>query len=224
MGTYTSTFKLYKPDATEFVDVDVQHNPNLDIADSAVRRLLEYEYTNLAVPPTSGTLNSSRFFKPYSNAVVTWLKSSSTFYQDPTAYVSPWVSAKQYLQAGWVEHPDFPFCYRIIKKSGGTTTEVEWTGAVVGQYPNPATIDVNINLIVVDTGSLPLPSTIRPTVSKYFQVSAGNTSANFSVGRMFFSSGGGVEFKRYGTDPTTPGDENRMEFTGIKYNLEVTGT
>lgn len=220
MGAYTPTLKLYKPDSTEFVDVDAQVNNNWDIADAAVRGLLEYQYTDLAVPDTSNVIDHTRFFKPYSNCVNMWYgPPNNFFYQDPTAFVSTWVSAKSLLQPGWLEHPDFPLCYRIVKKaSGATTTLIEWTGAVITQYP-PVTIDPNVNTFVVDVNGM--PSTIKPVVSKYFDVWAGNTGTNFSIARLFFSSGGSIEIKRYGDNPANPSDENRIEFTGIKYNLEV---
>jgi hypothetical protein len=224
VGLYTTNLKFYKPDATEFVDPETQLNRNWDISDGAVRQLLEYEYSALSSPDVSDAVDRARFFKPYSNSVMAWFKSGPFFYQDPKAFVSPWVSAKGYLQLGWFEHPDFPLCYRIIKISGGSTAEIEWTGAVVTQYPNPTTIDVNINLTVVDAAGVALPVGVKPIVNKYFTTSSGNTSTNYSIGRLFFGSTGGVEFKRYGSDPTTPGDENRIEFTGIKYNVEVVGT
>jgi hypothetical protein len=74
-------------------------------------------------------------------------------------------------------------------------------------------------MVVMDVGAMPVA--IRPTVSKYFDQYAGNTATNYSIARLFFSSNGSVEMKRYGADPTSPGDENRIEFTGVKYNIEI---
>lgn len=219
MGDYTTKLGLYKPDATEFVDVETHLNRNWDIADSAVKRLLEWEYSIAQTPDISDSVDRAHFYKTYSNSTFMYFASSQLWYQDPTATVYPWVSAKSLLQPGWVEHPDFPLAYRIVKKSGGTTTQIEWTGAIVTVYPDPITIDVNTNMAVIDIDGV--PTSARPVVSKYFNQNAGNTAANYSFARLFFSSNGSVEIKRYGANPTNPGDENRIEFTGVKYNLEV---
>lgn len=218
MGLYTPNLNFYKPDSTEFVDVETHLNRNWDIADAAVKRLLEWEYSIAQTPDISDSVDRAHFYKAYSNSTFMYFASSQLWYQDPTATVYPWVSAKNILQAGWIEHPDFPFGYRIVKKSGGTTTQIEWTGAIVTAYP-AITIDVNTNMAVIDIGGV--PTSARPTVSKYFNHNAGNTGTNYSFARVFFSSNGSVEIKRYGTDPGNPGDENRIEFGGIKYNLEV---
>lgn len=223
MGTYTPNLRFYKPDPTEFVDVEAQLNRNWKIADKSVKRLLEYEFSTTQNPDVDGDPSMrSRFYKLYSNSVQTYFSAGPIWWQDPYAHVDTWISAKSYLQLGWLEHPDFPLVYRIVD-SGIGTKQIEWAGAVITQYPNPVTIDVNTNMTVIDGAGVALPSTIRPTVSKYFTVNAGNTSSNYSIARLFFNSNGGVEIKRYGADPTNPGDENRIEFTGVKYNVEVTG-
>lgn len=219
MGTLTTNLQLYKPAATEFVDVETQLNRNWDIADSAVKRLLEYEFTPLQTPDLTNVVNRSHFYKSYSNSFWAYFKTTNLWWQDPKARVSSWVSAASLLQSGWFELPDMPLYYRIIKNTGSSTTEIEWTGAVCNQVPDPVTIDVNTNMFIIDTGGL--PASIRPTVSKYFTMFAGNTSTNYSISRLFFSSAGNVEIKRYGSNPTSPGTENRIEFTGVKYNLEV---
>lgn len=222
MGSLTTNLKFYKPAASEFVDVEVQLNRNWDIADTAVRRLLEYEYTTAAVPNVTGSVDRARFYKPYSNSFMVYFKSGNYFYQEPNAFVSTWTSAKSLLQPGWIEHPDYPLRYRIVKKSvGALQTEIEWTGAVVTQYP-AVTIDVNTNMTVIDVDKVPVG--IRPITAKYFNVNAGNTASNYSFARLFFGSNGSVEMKRYGANPASPGDENRIEFSNVKYNLEVTGT
>lgn len=220
MGNYTTKLQLYKPAATEFVDVETQLNRNWDIADEAVKRLLEWEYSTVQTPDISETPDRAHFYKTYSNSTFMYFQSSQLWWQDPTAAVYPWVSAKSFLQPGWLEHPDLPLFYRIVKKaSGAVTTQIEWTGAIITQYPDPVTIDVNTNMVVMDVGAM--PTAIRPTVAKYFDQYAGNTAANYSIARLFFNSSGSVEIKRYGSNPTSPGDENRIEFTGVKYNIEI---
>lgn len=219
MGTYTTVLKLYKTAADEVVDVEQQMNYNWDISDLQMRRLLEYEYTTAAAPNVVGALSRSRFYKEYSNSFMAYFSGGNFFWQDPTAFVSPWVDATPLLQAGWFAHPEFPPAYRIVKKSGGTTSEIEWTGAIATDPVNPIQIDVNTNMAVIDIGDV--PGDVRPVVSKYFLMNAGNTATNYSISRVFFNSNGSVEIKRYGANPTNPGMENRIEFTGIKYNVEV---
>lgn len=219
MGTYTPNLKFYKPAATEFVDVDVQLNSNWKIADSAVRRLFEYEYTNLAVPPTDNSvLSRSRWYKPYSNSVMMWFgPPNNFFYQDPAASVSQWIRVGNLLNPGMEEHPDYPLAYRLIKNAAGTLTTCEWSGALFNDG-NPMTLNNNVASVFT------LPTPTIPVVSKYFTMWSGNTSSDFSIGRVgFFNGSNDLQYKRYGVDPAF-GDEARLELTGIKYNVEVTGT
>lgn len=219
MGAYTSNLKLYKPDTTEFVDVDTQLNANWNIADSAVRRLLEYEFTDQQNPFIADAIARSRFYKSYSNSVTSYFPSQGFFYQDPGAFVSSWVKVGSQLNSPYVEHPDYPVAWRIIRKAASpTTAQIEWTGAF---WIGGGAMSLNTNV----TGVLFLPSLTIPTVSKYFTQNAGNTTANYSIARVgFFSGAAGtadMQFKRYGAAAGNTTDENRVELTGIKYNVEV---
>jgi hypothetical protein len=211
--------KFYKPDSSEFIDPEVQLNRNWDIADPALKRLLEYEYTTTSVPNVVNSVDRARFYKTYSNSFMAYFKSGNFFYQDPNAFVSTWVSAKSLLQPGWIEHPDMPLFYRQVKKTGGSITTIEWIGAF--QNNSQVTIDVNTNMTVMDVDKIPVG--IRPVTAKYFTAWGGNTSSNYSIARLFFGSNGTLEMKRYGSNPSSPGTENRIELTGVKYNVEVTG-
>lgn len=215
MGEYTAIARLYKTAADEVVDVEQQLNYNWDIADLNVKRLLEYEYTTTSVPDVVGALSRSRFYKEYSNSFLAYFTSGNFFWQDPVAKVTAWTLAESLLSGGYVSHPDFPLAYRRIT-TDGTTEEIEWTGAV---WLNGALLPLNTNTEIITAGTM--PASIRPDVSKYWQVSAGNTSADYSVARLFFGSPGDVEFKRYGSNASTSNDERRIEFTGVKYNVEV---
>lgn len=215
MGTYTTNLRLYKPDADEFVDPDIHLNNNLNTIDTALKRLMEYEYTNLDVPDITDSVDRARFYKSYSNSVTAYFRSGNFFYQDPTAFVSTWTRITSFAP-GFFEHPDYPVAWRIVRKaSAPTTAEIEWTGAMWAEG-NP--MDLNNNV----SGAFALPGLATPTVSKYFTMWSGNTSSNYSIVRMGFFSGspGDFQYKRYGQDPAF-GDEARIEFTGIKYNVEV---
>lgn len=216
MGTYTTNLKLYKPAETEFVDPETQLNRNWDITDSSVRRLLEYEFTDLAVPPTTDTLSRSRFYKEYSNSIPTYFgPPSNFFYEDPGAYVSTWNSGADFLNPLYTPHPDFELRYRTIESTFTSTKEVEWSGAVWlggGNLPLNTTVSILADI----------PAAIRPTTAKYFTMSAGNTATNYSFCRIIFV-GGSVEYRRYGDAAGASADQNIVEFTGIKYNVEVTG-
>lgn len=215
MGSYTSNLKFYKPESKEFVDVESQINANWRIADSAVKRLLEYELTDSSSPPVAGALDRSRFFKRYSNAAVMYRTSGGSYAQDPSSKVTAWTRAGSLLNAPYVEHPDWPLCWRLIVRSGlVNTSQIEWTGAIwIGGDPIPA----NTNA----TGVFTLPAAATPTVSKYFTVNAGNATGGYSIARIGFFSTTEVQFKRYGAAAGTGPDENRIEFSGIKYCLEV---
>jgi hypothetical protein len=220
VGTYTSTFGFYKPDASEFVDPNVHLNRNWDIADSAVKRLLDYEYTSVQFPDMSQAKTSrAKFYRPYSNSVVQYRKATNSWYQDPAAFVSPWTHLSGAFVEGYFEQDLIPIYYRIIKKAGGTTAEVEWCGAI---WELGGAMELNANAQPIGPGSI--PAAICPAVSKYWNVWAGNTTNDFSVARILIGNDGRMEFKRYGVNPGAGSMENRVELTGIRYNVEVTGT
>lgn len=219
MGTLTPNLKLYKPASTEFIDPEIQLNRNWDILDAAVKRLMEYEYTSLSVPNIIGTVDRARFYKSYSNSVVTYFKTGNFFYQDPTAFVSSWVSLAPYLDGSlqFQDHPSYPIGYRVVRRTNSPTTfEIELTGAV---WKGGDALELNINVNFANA----VPTEMRPTVAKYFTMSAGNTAANFSVARVGVFADGTIQYKRYGVDPSNPAlsAENRVELTGLKYNVEV---
>lgn len=220
MGAYTSTLKCYKPDAAEVVDVEQHLNYNWNIADKQMKRLLEYEYVTGANPDVVGALSRSRFYKEYSNSLQTYFRSTPDFFwQDPVAFVSPWVNATSWFTEGYnFFPPGYDISVRLIKKSGGTTAEVEWSGAF---WELGGNMELNLNTTVIPVGAI--PSQYVPAVTKYFDVYAGNTTADFSVARVLIGNDGRLEFKRYGVNPGASSQENRIEFTGIVYNVEVTG-
>lgn len=220
MGSYTPVLKYYKSAPDEVVDVEQQLNYNWDITDLQAKRLLEYEYVSGQNPNVVGALNRSRFYKEYSNSIQSYFGPPSNFFwQDPKAFVTPWTAAGSLISGGYSDDPDYPVAYRLIKYSGSATAEVEWTGAF---WLDNAAMDLNLNIAIAAAGDL--PAAIRPTVTKYFDMWGGNTATDFSVGRILIGNDGRLEFKRYGVNPGTNTGENRLEFTGIIYNVEVTGT
>lgn len=223
MGSYTTTMRYYKADGEEVVDVEQQLNYNWDICDLQMKRLLEYEYVVAQNPDVVGALSRSKFYKEYSNSIQTYFKSTPDFFwQDPVAFNSAWTpNMLQWFQEGYNFSPTgFDVSARLIKKSGGTTSEVEWSGAI---WELGGPMELNTNVTVIAAGNM--PSQFVPTVTKYFDTWSGNTSADFSVARVLIGNDGRMEFKRYGVNPSAgTSQENRVEFTGIIYNVEVTGT
>lgn len=222
MGTYTTNLKFYKPASTEFIDVDAQLNRNWAIADKSVKRLVEYEFSSLQNPDTSNDPSKrSRFYKQYSNSFMTFFSDGPLWWQDPSAFVATWVPGLSWFNEGYNFSPTgFNVVARLQKKTSGTTAEVEWSG---GFYELGGTMELNTNVVAVNAGSI--PSQFCPVVNKYFDVWAGNTSSDFSIARVLIGSDGRLEFKRYGANPSAgTSDENRVELTGIKYNVEVVGT
>lgn len=222
MGSYTTNLNFYKPDSSEFVDVDVQLNRNWVIADQAVKRLLEYEYSNLSTPDIVDSIaNRGRFYKIYSNSVIAYFKSTNLWYQDPKAFVAAFSQALSWFSEGYnFSPPSWDVSARLVKNNGGTTAQVEWSGAF---WELGAPMELNLNTAVIPIGGIPVE--LRPTVSKYFDVNAGNTSSDFCMARVLIGDDGRLEFKRYGVNPSAGvSTENRIELTGIVYNVEVTGT
>jgi hypothetical protein len=222
MGTYTTNLKLYKPDPNEFVDVDVQLNANLNIADEAVKRLLDYEFSNVQFPDVSEMRTPrARFFRQFSNSVVTYFKASNLWLQDSAVGVPGFTQESNWLSEDYRYFPPgMDLAARLVKKVGGSTAEVEWTGAF---WEIGGTMELNTTITMVPAGGI--PSQFRPTVNKYFDVYAGNTTTDFSMARLLFGTDGSAQFKRYGVDPSAgTSNENRIEFTGCIYNVEVVGT
>lgn len=200
------------------MDPDVQLSHNWNIADLAAKRLLEYEYVQAQNPDSPGTYNRSRFYKEYSNSLQSYFGGSSPFYySDPKSFTSTWNHVASVISGGYSEDPTYPIAYRVIKVSGGTTTTIEWCGAF---WLNNLPMDLNLNVTIAAAGDVPAEA--RPTVTKYFNMWGGNTTSDFSVARMFFGADGSLQFKRYGANPS--GTENRIELTGVSYNIEVVGT
>ena len=217
MGTYTGTLKFYKPDPTEFVDVETQLNRNWDITDKAFKRLLEYEYTTLQTPDIVDSVDRARFYKSYSNSAMAYFRPSNIFYQDPGAYVASWSSMSQYLTNSYVPHPDFGLHVRTVESSFTSTKEIEWTGAV---WLGGSNLPVNTTVSFASG----IPSVYRPVTAKYFMVYGGNTASDFSVARIAIFTDGVMQFTRYGAAAGATSDDNKIEFTGIKFTWEVTGT
>jgi hypothetical protein len=221
VGTYSTNFKFYKPDASEFVDPVSQLNRNWDIADEAVRRLCEWEFTPLAYPDMSQARTTrAKFYRQYSNSMVTYFKSSNLWYQDPKSFVAAFTQRGSDFSEGYNFFPvNFDISARLVKNSGGSTAEVEWAGAF---WELGGNMELNTNVTVINSGVI--PAELRPASTKYFHVWAGNTTSDFSIARLFFGSDGSLQFKRYGANPGAPSAENRVEFTGCTFNVEVTGT
>lgn len=218
MGDYTTQLKFYKPDPTEFVDVEVQLNRNWDIADAAVKRLLEYEYTTAKVPDIVSAPSRSRFFKAYSNTVLAYFKPGNYFWQGVSHPVNAFASAKTWFSPGWSQHPESPLFTRVNQRNtGATKKEIEWIGAI---WMGGSIIPANVNTVVMPDGAI--PASYRPVRNQYFTLYGGNTGANYSIFRLFISDTGRMEIKRYGTDDSSTNDERRLELTGIKYDLNVT--
>lgn len=218
MGTYTENLKLYKPDSTEFVDVDIQLNRNWDIADKAVKRLLEYEYTTAQTPDIIEEQNRPKFFKAYSNSIQTYFRTSNFFFQGPSTYVNGFFAAKSWLSDGWDEHSEWPIFVRSIQRSSDVTKrEIEWHGAI---WMDGDVIPIGTTIIVMPDGSIPSP--FRPVRSQYFTLYGGNTGSDYSIYRLFISWEGRMEVRRYGATPSSD-FERRLELTGVKYDADVTG-
>lgn len=215
MGSYTSTFKFYKPDPEEIVDVELNLNYNWRIADSICRGLLEYKNSPTQIPDVSDAFLGFRWYKSYSNAIWYWrdVGGVSQYFQDTYSRVGPWVSAAGIMASGWESHPDNPAQYRIVDTGSGTT-EVEWSGAIwlAGAAP---TLNLNYNPV------MNLPGLIIPVVTKYFQQNAGNSTTGYNVARVGFFSAGQCELKIWGSGNWQNTAERKVDLAGIRYALEV---
>lgn len=212
MGTYTTTFKMYKPWSSEIVDVDQHLNYNWNILDKELKRLMEYRYTNVTSVGSGFTDRGpmQRWYKTWSNSIV-FQDFDNNLTQDPAANVGSWVSASSLLKNGWGIKSANGLYYRLTSY-GGIDHEVEWTGAI------------DKDGAVIPTGSLTevldLPLEITPKRSRYYLRSAGNTATGFSIARITVNRFGTIDVVRWGQPGETSG-QNKIDFGGIRYQVEL---
>lgn len=214
MGSNTTNFGLYKPSSPELVDVETHLNNQLRILDAECKSLLEYLVTDVAsieADPSIVKKVGYKWFKRATNAQFYW-NSSGGVSQDLYGRVHSWIPADPYLDSGWKSYAPDPLFLCLVTGSA-STSEVHWDGCLMKSDESTITANSNFNVM---TG---FPSGYRPTVNKYFMQDAGNTASQYSMARVLIQSIGEVEVYRYGASPS--GTENKIDFGGIKYTLEV---
>lgn len=225
MGSYTNNFKFYKPNPSEAVDVNSQLNKNLDIVDFHAKGLMDYELFNTQVSRIPTDVLSARkpghkFYKPYSNSI--YAEDTNPLLapiQDASAFVSPWVDVNNanYIKTtsgAWAPYPSQPPAYRVITNQFTTATEIEWTGRL---WLGGATLVIQFNYTPV----MIIPPEAIPTVAKYFNVPAGNTTTGYSEVRVLINPSGNVDFFKLGQAVPSTSTENYVDLGAVRYNKDV---
>lgn len=226
MGTYSTNFKLYKPDSSEGVNVDQQLNGNLDIADFNAKGLLEYEkYTSQVIGIDSATLGTRkaghRFYKTATNSLWVSTGPAGVPSQDVNANVDTWHDASNLISTTsgtWQQYTGQPCGYRTTTQNGNTT--VEWNGRL---WLGGTALTAKNNYAPVLDLSVAFHN-VTPVVNKYFFVYGGNTTSGYATCRIIFVTTSTMEVYKMGTGTATSSSENYVDLGGVSYNVEVTGT
>lgn len=210
MGTYTTTQEFYKPDGTEFVDVESQINYNFRRSDERVRALVEWQYTD--VPTISGVLPRAVGYKWFKNSTNSlWVApdpdlalAQHSLNGDTDAWSTASITG---LLAGY-QSEDLEN-QRLSYRREPTDGLVSWRGSM--KLNNFDQIPLNTNIDVMT-----LAADIRPVRAKYFTVHMGIQSTNYSICRLLFMTDGTVQINRMGVNQTVS-TERYISFNDIEY-------
>ena len=217
MGTSTTYFRFYKPNASELVDAETDVAQNLRYFDKIAKGMFEYQNTDVSsissLIPESDKLSGARYYKTYSNSIY-FINSSLDTQQDPVTN-SDFIDATQYLVNGFNAIPGgFP-AYKLTGNSSNVSQLVEFSGEIRLN---------NYDAMTPNTSYTPfsLPSSIWPATAHYFELSAGNSSTNYAWGRMAVNTSGSMTFVRFGDTFSNGSVENKISLSGIRYFLATT--
>ena len=218
MGAYTQYKKLYKPDKSEFVDVDKHLNFNLDIIDSYSKPLLNMLTTNVENIATDNAIYKEtgyKWWKSWSNSI--WFGSdfgSATFTnlsQDSESFVPTWTLFN--VLPGWtskfVGDLDLRVAYRKYPVDNNGGVRVEWRGrAYRGENDFLSKTSLHLGNLSDD---------IRPRQHKQFMCSTGVSFGTPSIARLHFGPFGEIWCNKQGGH--IGGTEIYVDFAGIQYTV-----
>jgi hypothetical protein len=217
MGSYTNPQNFYLIDPTELVNVDNDLNYNLQRADTRIRSLVEYVYTDVPSITDSSLTKGTGFkwYKTYTNAIWNARDTTSGVFQDPNAQVDSWSTSDIVFESGYgsTNLQEQRVGYSIFNGW------VRWRGRVALTNGN----ELPANTV---TDFLTPPASTQPNKGRYFTVHGGNASGvDFQVFRVFIPAAGSadvrLEFIKYGGNSATSGDRY-LSLNDVYYPLNDT--
>lgn len=210
MGTYTSTQGFYKPDPTEFVDVESQWNYNVRRSDERVRAIVEWQFAD--VPIIADAFPRDVGYKFYKNSTNTCyiVKDSSLDLSQHSSNgdTDSWSNSGITFLGTFASYDTNTL--QISYRKEPTDGYVTWRGSL--QANNFENIVRNSNLDVMT-----LDASLRPARSKYFHVYMGNDSTGYAIARILFNSTGTVQINRMGVASQSLVSERYINFNDISY-------
>lgn len=214
MGSYTATQKFYKPAGNEFVDVEAQVNNNWENADNRVRSLIEWQYvpSNYLTIPDAYPIREAgmKYYKASTNACQHVASTSGTLVMDSNSSVLTWTGSSISFFGGYRSQDEATQRISYVRDSVGDY--VRFRGALILNLTMDQ-IPRNQNITVMN-----LPTTIRPTRSKYFYVHMGIVTANYACCRILINTTGDVEINKMGADQSDPA-QRYISFNDVRYPI-----
>lgn len=212
MGDYTPTQKFYLIDGTELVNVDQDLNYNFARADTRVKPLVEYQFTD-EPSITNSTLTKEtgfKWYKTYNNSV--WAYRNGVTFEDVNSRISEWAFEGILFQSGygsanleegriaWSINDGFGILRgRLVLNGGGTDLPLNTT-----------------------TKFMTLPDAALPVKARYFTVYGGNAGSDFQMARIYIpartSTDKNLEFCKYG-GASTVNSEKYISLNDCYYAL-----
>jgi hypothetical protein len=217
MGTYTTYFKFYKPGPTELVDAETDVAQNLRTFDKLAKGMFEYQNTDVSsissLIPLEDKQSGARYYKTYSNSIY-FINDDLNTEQDPVTNAD-FIDLSSYLINGFNPIPGGYVAYKLTGNSGTLSQLCELEGEIRLNIYDAMTVNTTYTVAT-------LPSPVWPSVGHYFDLSAGNTGLNYSMGRMLINTNGNMTWTRYGDTITAGSTENKISLSGIRFWLGTT--
>lgn len=203
MGDYTVTQKLYKPTATDVVNVETDLNYNWSRLDGRIKRLIDwYPSNNAQLTGNESFENGFKYFKRETNSH--WYVWDNAVMQDIGAYVPQWVTITP--AAGW---QNVPGCRLMFANVAG---KVFMRGKIRQSSGGELPIKT---LTTVATG---IPALAIPTTVRHYLMPGGNAPVGQPAATlMVINTSGTIQFIKYGTAQGTAADDRYVNFSGIEY-------
>lgn len=228
MGIYTTNFGLYKPDATENVDVDSQVNRNLDIIDSNMKPLMEWQrYDGSSISGDSALVKKHgyRFYKTYSNSIWFYNATTDSVLQGLDNFCPSWKTLTAVISAGYTgvgvdadpSGPDWPHLCQISRSV--SASDIEMSGKI--RLSTSAELPLNTTTTIISN----LPTDMRPLEQKNFiTASPGGSSvqATYSITRIVVNTNGTVTYYRMGDNVGAVNSLHYISLDGVRYSTDVT--
>lgn len=176
--------------------------------------MVEWQYTD--VPMISGVLPRDKGYKWFKNSTNSlWVcvdpNSGSIQQASDNGDTDPWSTQLiTGFSGGYRSHPTIPEAelgYRLEPAEGSVT----WRGLMVlNASMDQIPLNTNITVMTIGAG-------IRPSVTKYFIVHMGASTAGYSIVRVQFGTDGTVLINRMGVNMADP-TERYISFNDIQYS------